>query len=169
MKEFLDFLKLPPYILGALVIASGILLFAPESIIQILYMAEFKVQFGFTLGIVFITSLSLLAVLVVRLIFSDISERYNTKRLKEAQTNFLMNVDGEKADLIYAFIQQPTHTMMLPVHNGLIIELQYYNVILPAGQTQMVYMPDPEIRFFLQPWVLERIKENKKLQKRFQC
>ena len=73
MKEFLDFLKLPTYILGALAIASGILLFAPDSVIQLLYMTEFKANFGFTLGIVFITSVSILAVLLIKLVYGGIS------------------------------------------------------------------------------------------------
>ena len=167
MKEFLDFLKLPTYILGALAIASGILLFAPDSVIHMLYMTEFKENYGFALGIVFITSVSILAVLLIKLVYGSISEKHNLKKLKKAQTKFLMKVDGEKVDLINAFIQQPTHTMMLPMHDGLVIELQHYNVISPAGQTHMVSMPNPQITFFLQPWVLERIKENEELQTKF--
>ena len=89
------------------------------------------------------------------------------KKLKEAQTKFLMKADDEKVDLINALIHQPTHTMMLPVNDGLVIELQHYNVISPAGKTHMVTMPNPQINFFLQPWVLERIKENKELQTKF--
>ena len=94
-------------------------------------------------------------------------QKYNLKKLKEAQTKFLMKMDGEKVDLINEFIQQPTHTMMLPMHDGLVIELQHYNIISPAGQTHMVSMPNPQITFFLQPWVLERIKENEELQMKF--
>lgn len=167
MKEFLDFLKLPTYILGALAIASGILLFAPDSVIRLLYMTEFKANYGFTLGIVFITSVSILAVLLIKLVYGGISEKHNLKKLKEAQTKFLMKVDSEKVYLINTFIQQPTHTMMLPMHDGLVIELQRYNVISPAGQTHMVSMLNPQITFFLQPWVLKRINENEELQTKF--
>lgn len=130
-------------------------------------MTEFKANYGFTLGIVFITSVSILAVLLIKLVYGGISEKHNLKKLKEAQTKFLMKADDEKVDLINALIHQPTHTMMLPVNDGLVIELQHYNVISPAGQTHMVTMPNPQINFFLQPWVLERIKENKELQTKF--
>lgn len=169
MKEFLDFIKLPTYLLGALAIASGILLFAPDSVIQLLYMTEFKENYGFTLGIVFITSISILAVLIVKLVYGGISEKHNLKKLKAAQAKFLMNIGNEKVEVINAFIQQPTHTLMLPMNDGLVIELQHYKVISPAGQTHMVSMPDPQITFFLQPWVLERIKENEELQTKFYC
>ena len=167
MKEFLDFLKLPTYILGALAIASGILLIVPDKVIQMLYMTEFRAKYGFALGIVFISSVSVLAVLLIKLIYRGISEKYNLKKLKEAQKKFLMKVDCEKVELINAFIQQPTHTLMMPMHDGLVIELQHYNVISPAGQTHMVSMPNPQITFFLQPWVLERIRENEELQMKF--
>ena len=167
VKGFVDFLKLPPYILGALVIASGILLFAPADVIQMLYMTEFREQYGFTLGIVFIASVSILAILLVRLIYRGISEKWNLKKLKEAQTKFLMKVDDDKVELINTFIQQPTHTLMLPMNDGLVIELQHYNVISPAGQTHMVSMPNPCINYFLQPWVVERIKESEELQTKF--
>ena len=169
MKEFLDFLKLPTYILGALAIASGILLFAPDSVIQMLYMTEFRAKYGFTIGIIFITSVSILTVLIIKLIYKAISGKHNLKKLKEAQTKFLMKLDGEKVDLINTFIQQTTHTLMLPMNDGLVIELQHYSVISPAGQTHMVSMPNPQITFFLQPWVLERIKENEELQKKYYC
>lgn len=52
MKDFVDFLKLPPYILGALAVASGILLFLPDKVIKKLYMIEFRDKYGFTIGII---------------------------------------------------------------------------------------------------------------------
>lgn len=166
-KDFLDFLKLPAYILSALAIASGILLFAPDKIINMLYMADFRAEYGFTIGIVFITSVSILAVLIIKLIYSSISQKYNTKKLIESQEAFLLKIDGRKVDLINAFLQQPTYTLELPMHDGLVIELQHYNVITPCGSTHIVSMIDPQIAYFLQPWVIERIKENEKLQEKF--
>ena len=167
MKELVEFLKLPTYILGALAIASGILLFAPDHILQKLYMTEFKVSFGFTLGIVFIISVSILSVLLIKELYKYAKQKYDLWVLKKEQTKFLLKIEGRKVDLINAFIQKPTHTMMLHMHDGLVIELQHYNVISPAGQTHIVSMPDPQINFFLQPWVLERVKENKELQAKF--
>lgn len=167
MKEFIDFLKLPTYLLGALAVASGILLFAPDSVIQMLYMTDFREEYGFTIGIVFITSVSILAVLIIKLIYSNISKKCNLKKLKEEQEKFLLRISGRKVDLINAFLRQPTHTLELPMHDGLVVELQHYNVISPTGSTYLVSMPDPQITFFLQPWVEERIRENEKLQSKF--
>ena len=167
MKNFIDFLKLPTYILIALAVASGILLFSPDTFIQSLYMANFREKYGFVIGIVFIISVSLLVVLALRFIYNKISTKQSLKKLKEEQEKFLLSISGEKVELIKAFLQQPTHTIMLPMQDGLVIELQSANVICPAGSTHLVSLPDPKIYFFLQPWVESRIKENKELQDKF--
>lgn len=167
MKDFVDFLKLPSYILGALAVASGILLFAPDSVIASLYMTEFRAKYGFTIGIIFIVSVSILAVLIVKAIYKGISEKKDIRKLIEEQRKFLYKISGEKVELIREFLSHPTHTLMLPMNDGLVIELQHYDVISPAGQTHLVSMPNPQIMFFLQPWVVERINESEELKTKF--
>ena len=54
MKDFIDFLKLPPNILGALSIASGTLLLLPQKLAQKFYIINFREKYGFTIGIVFV-------------------------------------------------------------------------------------------------------------------
>ena len=53
------------------------------------------------------------------------------------------------------------------MQDGRVIELQYYNVITPAGSTHLVSMPNPQITYFLQPWVEARINENSELRAKF--
>ena len=65
MKDFIDFLKLPPNILGALSIASGTLLLLPQKLAQKFYIINFREKYGFTIGIVFVISTALL------IVFSD--------------------------------------------------------------------------------------------------
>ena len=162
-----DFLKLPSYILGALAIASGLLLFLPDSIIQSLYMTDFRDKYGFTIGIIFVVSLSILMVLSARWIYKSVQEKRNIEKLKKTQVNFLKMLSSDKASLIIAFLQEPTRTMLLPMNDGLIIELQHYSVISSAGQNHLVSMIDPQINFFLQPWVEERIKTDNELKAKY--
>lgn len=54
MKDFIDLLKIPPRILGALTIASGLLLFLPDVLLSKLYMIYFRNKYGFALGITFV-------------------------------------------------------------------------------------------------------------------
>ena len=167
MKNFIDFLKLPPRILGALTIASGLLLFFPDAVLTKLYMIDFRNKYGFALGITFVVSASILLVIFAVKITKSIIEKRDSKKIIEAQTKFLKRLKGDKVEFIREMIQEPTHTAMLPMHDGLVIEMNHYHVISPAGQTHMVNMIDPEINYFLQPWVIERIDEDEELQKKY--
>ena len=46
MKDFIDFLKLPPNILGALSIASGTLLLLPQKLAQKFYIINFREKYN---------------------------------------------------------------------------------------------------------------------------
>lgn len=167
MKDFVDFLKLPPNILGALVVASGILLLLPDKVINKLYMTEFRDKYGFTIGIIFIVSLSILIILLVLKIYHFFYDKRSDKKVAEGQLKYLRNMSREKVMVVNAFLQERTHTLELPVNDGLVIELQHFGIITPAGQTHLVSMQDPRIKFFLQPWVENKIRSDDELMRKF--
>lgn len=88
MKDFVDFLKLPPNILGALAVASGILLLLPDKVIKKLYMTEFRDKYGFTIGIIFIVSLSILIILLVLKIYHFFNDKRLNKKVAEGQLKY---------------------------------------------------------------------------------
>ena len=135
MKDFIDFLKLPPNILGALSIASGTLLLLPQKLAQKFYIINFREKYGFT-------------------IFHFFYDKYASKKLGTAQIKYLKNMTPEQVAIIREFLREPTHTLPLPMNNGLVIELQHLQILTPAGQTHLVSMLDPQINYFLQPWVV---------------
>ena len=167
MKDFIDFLKLPPNILGALSIASGALLLLPDQLDKRLYMTEFRDKYGFTIGIIFVVSTAILIVLIVSKIYHYFYDKHSSKKLVEAQTKYLKRMTPEQVIVIREFINEPTHTLPLPYNNGLVIELQHLQIITPAGQTHLVDMLDPQIQFFLQPWVIQRINNDDELRQKF--
>ncbi len=167
MKDFVEFLKLPPTILSALSVASGALLLLPDKIISKLYMTDFRDKYGFLLGIIFMVSTSILIILLITKIYKYFNNKKTSKELVKSQTKYLKNINQEKADIIRAFINDHTHTLLLPVNDGLIIELQYLQIITPAGQNHLVDMLNPEIKFFLQPWVISRINSDEELRQKF--
>ena len=77
MKDFIDFLKLPPNILGALSIASGTLLLLPQKLAQKFYIINFREKYGFTIGIVFVISTALLIVLLLSKIVTIQNQLYS--------------------------------------------------------------------------------------------
>lgn len=167
MKDFIDFLKLPPNILGALSIASGALLLLPDKIAEKLYMIDFRDKYGFTIGIIFVVSTAILIVLLGSKIYHYFHDKSTSKKLVEAQTKYLKQMKPEQVAVIREFINEPTHTLPLPYNNGLVIELQHLQIVTPAGQTHLVNMLDPQINYFLQPWVMQRISGDDELRQKF--
>ncbi|WP_320927880.1 superinfection exclusion B family protein [Hungatella sp.] len=167
MKDFIDFLKLPPNILGALSIASGALLLLPDKLAEKLYMTEFRDKYGFTIGIIFVISTAILIVLLGSKVYHYFHDKSSSKKLVEAQIKYLKQMNPEQVAVIREFIQEPTHTLPLPCNNGLVIELQHFQIVTPAGQTHLVNMLDPQINYFLQPWVIQRISCDDELRQKF--
>ena len=100
MKDFIDFLKLPPNILGALSIASGTLLLLPQKLAQKFYIINFREKYGFTIGIVFVISTALLIVLLLSKIFHFFYDKYASKKLGTAQIKYLKNMTPEQVTFI---------------------------------------------------------------------
>ena len=167
MKNIVDFLKLPPHILGALAVASGLLLLLPDAIIARLYMTSFRDKYGFFIGTVFVVSVSILAVLLVVFIAKKIADGYTSKRVRKGQIKYLKRIGDNKVKIIKALLNESSHTAMLPMHDGAVIELQHFYIISPAGSTHAVDMNDPQITYYLQPWVIDLINSIPELRIKF--
>ncbi|TMN21881.1 superinfection exclusion B family protein [Lentibacillus cibarius] len=160
MNNIVNILKLPPTIMSGLAIASGLLLFLPDHIIDKLYMTDLKEEYGLLIGGVFIISVSILVsyigVSVSKAIYSKI---INEKRVKLRKKQ-LKKLNNEEKELLKYFMDQPDKTLKLPMNNGITIKLQYYKIITPAGNNHLVLATDMRIPYFLQPWVQEFLSVN---------
>lgn len=174
-KEFLEILKLPPSILSALMIVSGLILILPEDIIKKLYMYDFRNNYGFAISLIFLISFSILLVLIIMWSSKKVIKKIQYKKLKEKREKYLLELDSTKTNLINKFIREAEHTLSLATNSGNTIELTSYGIISPAGNTQLVSFGDiftddentMYINYFLQPWVIKLIKENEELRKKF--
>ena len=169
-KDFLDFLKLPPNILAALSLVTGVILFAPESVIKQLYMVDFKKKYGFVISIVFLVSVAILTVLILTELQKKIKSYILNKKLRKVRLKLLLEADNVKTRMIKAFIKEPTHTRTIPHNDGLTIELAFYEVISLAGNTQPAdFGLNNEIclRYFLQPWVISLINSDERLKNKY--
>ena len=160
MKDFISFLKLPPSILSALAIASGFIIFAPSKLLERLYFVDFKDKYGFYIGLVFIVSLSILLVYLIIKPAKYFYEKRSNKKLAENQLHCLRDLNNDEKQLLRQMIACPDYTMELPVNNGVIVKLQHFSVISPAGSTHIVNGYDMRIPFFVQPWVIKMVHEN---------
>lgn len=174
-KEFLEILKLPPSILSALMIVSGLILILPDDVIKKLYMYDFRNNYGFAISLIFLISFAMLIVLIIMWGSKKIIEKMKYKKLKEKRIKYLLELDATKTQLINQFIKEKEHTLSLATNSGITIELSSYGVISPAGNTQLVTFGDiftgdentMYINYFLQPWVNKLIKDDEGLKNKF--
>lgn len=161
-KDFLEIFKLPPSIASYFVIASGTILFSPDSFIKKLYLYDFKIKYGFWIGLIFVISSVILIVLIVGYLIEKITSPIKNKKLKEARTKLLLEFDHDKVSKIRWAIRAKDNTICLPINNGTTQILQHYSILTPASGTNIVD-ENLEINYFLQPWVIDLIKNNKDL------
>lgn len=169
-KEFIDFLKLPPNILAAISIVTGLVLFLPNKYLEKLYMVDFKNNYGFIISILFLISSAILVIMVTTYIYKKLKNKISDKKLRKYRIKYLLEANENKMNLIKEFINDSTHTLTLPMNDGLVIELSHFYIITMAGGTQLVNMGfdnSVNLRYFLQPWVINLINSNAELKEKY--
>jgi len=160
MKELISFLKLPPSILSALVLASGFIIFAPSKVLEKLYFIDFKETYGFYIGLVFIVSISILFVYLVTKPVKYSYDKHREIRIRKNELKYLRELSNDEKHLIRQMLSYPGYTMELSANNGMVIKLQSSFVISPAGTTHVVDAYDMKLPFYVQPWVVKMTGEN---------
>lgn len=156
-------------------IESGLILILLEDVIKKLYMYDFRNNYGFAISIIFLISFAILIVLIIMWGSKKIIEKMKYKKLKEKRIKYLLELDATKTHLISQFIKEREHTLSLATNSGNTIELSSYGVISPTENTQLVTFRDiftgdentMYINYFLQPWVIKLIKDDEKLNNKF--
>ncbi|WP_144481386.1 superinfection exclusion B family protein [Cytobacillus oceanisediminis] len=163
-----EILTLPTTIMAALSLASGILLFSPTSLLDQMFMLDFRDKYGFIIGLVFIVSV---CILIVNLIYQTVKSMSNVK----AKRNFYANAekrlqklnDYQKA-IIYALYQEDNRTLPLPLHDGSVLELEQNYMIGKATSQYMVSdLNNALFPYLLQPWVSDELSNKSNLLSEF--
>ena len=166
--DVVKILTLPLRIFGALSIASGLILFSSEKFIKMLYLDGIKEKYGIYIGLVFVISVSMFVVFLIGQLLKWVKKKYDLFKLKRNQYNFLKQLDQNHVEFIQMFIRAPANVIPLSLHDGLVLEMIHHQVITPTETSQFVNPLDPRIYFFLQPWVIARIKEHSDLMEIYQ-
>lgn len=162
--NFMEFLKLPTKIMGALMLASGMILFLPDSIIAQMYMIEFRGKYGFIIGTVFIISLSILVITATITVYNLFNDKHNKKKFKENSGKLLISLDTFKKAIVYRLYIKEDHTDKLPLNSGAIIYLE--NRMIIGKATNQYFTNDlnnPVFPYMLQPWVIEKLQNDNEL------
>ncbi|MGX9933485.1 superinfection exclusion B family protein [Virgibacillus salarius] len=163
-----EILNLPTTIMAALSLASGILLFSPTSILEQMFMLEFRDKYGFIIGIVFIVSV---CILIVNLIYQTAKSISNAKAKRNFYANAekrLQRLNNYQKAIIYALYQEDNRTLPLPLHDGSVLELEQNYMIGKATSQYMVSdLNNALFPYLLQPWVSEELSNKSSLLSEF--
>lgn len=163
-----EILTLPTTIMAALSLASGILLFSPTSLLDQMFMLEFRDRYGFIIGIVFIVSV---CILIVNLIYQTAKSISNAKAKRNFYANAekrLKKLNNYQKAIIYALYQEDNRTLPLPLHDGSVLELEQNYMIGKATSQYMVSdLNNALFPYLLQPWVSDELSNKSNLLSEF--
>lgn len=148
----------------ALVIASGISLFSPDSIANQMYITDLRDRYGFFIGIVFIITFSVLIVNLGYKITTSVRKAKNEKFFYETGGKRLSNLNRYQKAIIYGLYQEDNRTLPLPIYDGAIAEMEQHVMVnrIP-GEHSVHNLDSPRIPHMLQPWVANELTNNPKL------
>jgi hypothetical protein len=159
-----EILTLPTTIMAALSLASGILLFSSESILERMFMVEFRDKYGFIIGIVFIVSISILIVNLIYKTAQSISNSKAKKNFYATAEKRLQKLNSYQKAILYALYKQDNRTLPLPLHDGAVLELEQKIMIGKATSQYMVSdLNNASFPYLLQPWVSDELNNKPNL------
>ncbi len=158
-----DFFKLPVKIIVALTIATGGILFSPDLIAKKMYIMDFRDQHGFIIGIIFITSVSLLVIHLSVFLYKLIENTILKFKFEKDSKEILKNLNTYQKSLVCLLYTRDNYTHDLPLYDGGVIFLENSLIITKAATEYLVNTNNPMFPFVLNPWVVKELQENQEL------
>ena len=159
-----DFFKLPTKIMFALALASGLVLFLPESIVTKMYMVDFRNKYGFAIGLLFLISFSILVVTLFVGGYKYFRHIYFMKKFRATARERLQKLDDYQKAIVYDLYMEDNHTGELPLHDGA-VKLLKQNIIITETTNQYAVsdLNNAVFPYMLQPWVIEELQKDSEL------
>ena len=161
-----DFFKLPNKIMASLALASGMILFLPNTMVEKMYMVDFRNKFGFATGLIFIVSFSILLITSLATCYKYFLHKYLMIKFKATAKKRLNALDTYQKALIYDLYCEDNHTDELPLHDGAVNFLEHSMMIAKATTQYMVSnLNNACFPYMLQPWVISKLQRDDECKK----
>ena len=159
-----DIFKLPVKIFAAIALGTGLVLFLPDSVIEKLYLFQFRDSFGFVIGLVFVISVSVVGITALVALFKAVASKILFTKSKKSREKCLNNLDDYQKTIVYLLYNENNHTGELPLNDGSVRWLEQ-NLIIGKATTQhyISNIEDPEFPYLLQPWAIGYLNDHKEL------
>ena len=167
MKDFIKLLKLPPSILAAVAMGTGLILFLPISVLKMLGLDNVPELWRTILGLSFIISLSVLVVYFIIKVVKNILSKYYKMRFKRIFPKVMKNLRSEELAVVALLYRSPNYTSRLPYTDGVTVRLTSKNVIQLTSSNNLAYGNDLVIPFTITPIAQDYIDKHSELIKNF--
>ena len=157
MKDFIQLLKLPPTILAAVAMGTGLILFLPISILQRLGLDKIPEQWKTILGLALIISSSLLFVYFIVKVVKSIISKYYWLRFKTKFPKVMRDLRGAELAVVALLYRSPNYTSRLPYTDGVTVRLISKKVIQLTSANNLAYGDDLVMPFTITPIAQEYI------------
>ncbi len=159
-----DILNLPIKIMSALSLASGLMLLLPEKFLKELYLTPFIDKYGFTIGLIFIVSLSILVVTLIIQIFNFISTKRKMKWFYKTAEKRLRKLTPYEIFIVLSLYEKKNYTNSLPTNDGTVGKFESEMIIGKADTEYMISdLNTAKFPYLLQPCVIDELREKSDL------
>lgn len=167
--NIVDILNLPVRILAALTLASGFMLLLPSKFLAKIQLTGFIDKYGFTIGLIFIVSLSILVVTLVIQIANFISNKISLSKFKKNAETRLRQLTPFEMCIVLSLFENENYTNLLPIHDGAVRKIENELIIGKLTNQYVVSNPNTaKFPYFLQKWVIDELKNKPDLLKLFE-
>ena len=155
-SKLVDWLKLGPTPIAALVVASGVLVFSPVDFTAKLGVSSFLEQYRFVPGLVFLVSGSFLLAQTVAAVLPWLKKHYAWYVRERRGRERLHKLTPAERDFLSLYIQEDTRSQYSEPSNGVTCELESAGIIRRASNLS-AHMHN--FAYNIQPWAFEYLKK----------
>lgn len=163
MKDFIQLLKLPPTILAAVAMGTGLILFLPIRILRRIGLDKMPEQWKTNLGLALIISSSVLVVYFVVKVVKFITLKYYWLRFKKKFPKVMMELRGAELAVVALLYRSPNYTSRLAYTDGVTARLINKKVIQLTSSNNLAYGDELAIPFTITPIAQDYIDKHPEL------
>ncbi|TNF18193.1 MAG: hypothetical protein EP318_19375 [Rhodobacteraceae bacterium] len=138
-------------------LASGALIFAPASWLELLGVLSFQEDFKGLFGIIFLISAASCFVQTTNIASKKLKKSWDKILYRRVTLHFLKHLTQEEKTCLREFIERDTSTISLPYNHGVAGSLEAKNIIFRSSNVSTHFTSFP---YTLQPVAQNLIKQN---------
>lgn len=125
--------KLPVKFVAVVALVTGIVLFLPKNVSQVLYVSRLREDFGVYIAIAFLISSATLIIEAAVRIFNHIRRQVENRQWKAATRKRLESLDSAEQSVVREFYFDGQSTIKLPIDNPTVARLVRDGILFQIG------------------------------------